>query len=389
MLPQGIEPAVEAALLRGVLDNPTICLLRLGTDGVVLAANEATLFLVGADSLGEMLGKNFTAWIAPEQHSDWQAFLLQVLAGRSASLHCDLIAASGSRRAALLHGVPVDDPVDGAKSIAVAALHSGVGSDASDFAAGRDTLPSDRNRVLARTAEVIAQEADRQRLEGKVRELEDRLRSLTTEYEEVRRGSRSAPGANGSESGRSAEELFDEQQIILAVRETSIWHQLEVSIGEREILLSQLERDLTLTRAELQRVLSESRQIATEWAADRARLEAIAADQMLLHGPEGQVAPRQPAEDDLHLQVIQSELERETARAQLDEIVADRERLEAKVRSLETRQRDLVTQHALELGRLEERLEVLLDQQEVRARPTPGDADSTSIWSAPAYPVED
>src|SRR5262245_27227535 len=155
MLPQGIEPAVEAALLRGVLDNPTICLLRLGTDGVVLAANEATLFLVGADSLDEMLGKNFTAWIAPEQHSDWQAFLLQVLAGRSSSLHCDLITAAGSRRAALLHGVPVDDPVDGAKSIAIAALHgmgSSVGSDVSDFAAGRDTLPSDRNRVLARTA---------------------------------------------------------------------------------------------------------------------------------------------------------------------------------------------------------------------------------------------
>src|SRR5262249_28223287 len=184
---------------------------------------------------------------------------------------------------------------------------------------------------------------------------------------------RPALGANGSESGRSAEELFDEQQIILAVRETSIWHQLEVSIGEREILLSQLERDLTLTRAELQTVLSESRQIGTDGEADRARLEALAADQILPHCSE---APLQPAEDDLHLQVIQSELERETARAQLDEIVADRERLEAKVRSLETRQRDLVTQHALELGRLEERLEALLEPEEVRARAAPGDGGS-------------
>src|SRR5436309_1385901 len=192
MLPQGIEPAVEAALLRGVLDNPTICLLRLGTDGVVLAANEATSSLVVAASPGEMLGKPFTAWIAPERHAEWHTFLLQVSAGRPASLHCDLITATGSRRAALLHGVPVEDAPDGIKSIAIAALdsvESGAGSYVPDFVVGRDNLS---NGVLARTANAIAQASERQRLEGKVHELEGRLRDLTTEYEEVRRHSGSA-----------------------------------------------------------------------------------------------------------------------------------------------------------------------------------------------------
>ena len=230
MMPQGLEPAVEAALLRGVLDNQPICLLRLGTDGVVLSANDAAQTLVGAEGLGEMLGKVFTGWVAPEYCGQWQTFLLQVSQGTPASLQCNLIGPSGVRLPTLLHGVPLDDHPDGIRSIAVAVRNSNAERNTAD----------ERRRPDEGQADAEAAVAERQRLEFIVRDLEDRLRRLTAEYEATRRRSIQPTGSQ-KEIARASEPQgagpLDEQQILSAVRETSVWHQLEASIVEREVLL--------------------------------------------------------------------------------------------------------------------------------------------------------
>lgn len=116
-----LDPTLEVIHLRRLLDIQPGCLMRLGADGVVLAANDAALTLLGMTSHAQALGRDFAAWIPPDQQDRWKAFTLQVIRGAPASVECDVAAPNGDRQAVLFHGVSLIGHPDGVASMAVAA----------------------------------------------------------------------------------------------------------------------------------------------------------------------------------------------------------------------------------------------------------------------------
>jgi PAS domain-containing protein len=116
-----LEPSVEVAHLRRVLDTQPSCLMRLAADGTVFAANDAALALLGVTSAARALGQSFTNWLPADEHARWRAFCDGVLTGVSASIECDINGPAGDRHAVLFHGVSLCDHPDGTPSMAVAA----------------------------------------------------------------------------------------------------------------------------------------------------------------------------------------------------------------------------------------------------------------------------
>ncbi|RPJ63736.1 MAG: hypothetical protein EHM24_23955, partial [Acidobacteria bacterium] len=118
---QELDPSVEVAHLRRLLDIQPGCLMRLGADGTVLAANDAALALLDLTSRAQALGRDFTAWVPPEQHERWKAFANAIVQGVPASIECDITIPPGNRRPALFHAMPLADHPDGLISMLVAA----------------------------------------------------------------------------------------------------------------------------------------------------------------------------------------------------------------------------------------------------------------------------
>jgi hypothetical protein len=117
---QELEPSVEIAHLRRLLDAQPSCLLRVAADGTVLAANDAARMLLGVASLAETLGRDIADWIREDQRDPWRAFALRVVAGAHASVECDVTPSSGEPQLTRFHGIPLDHP-DGVASMAVVA----------------------------------------------------------------------------------------------------------------------------------------------------------------------------------------------------------------------------------------------------------------------------
>jgi hypothetical protein len=370
MMPQEIEPAVEAALLRGVFDNQPVCVLRVRIDGVVLSATDAALAFVGAEGLGAIVGQAFAEWVVRDHHIAWRTFLHQVCDGAAASLQCDLLAPGGGRETVLLHGVPLVEHPDGVPSIAVAIRSSDSPYIVSN---GHDHQASTAQPMAEPAAPSSTDDTERQRLEAMVRNLENRLQYLTSEYEAVRSGRAAqtmSPQASGANQ-RQVPPVFDELQILNAVRETTVWRQLEASIAEREAVLAQLESDLTRTRAELERAKDESQHLAAEWAADRAKLDALVEE-----GKNGSSQPSVATEDAVsntnQTLLEQAIADREATQAELERVIADRDRLTEIVQTVEANRHSLVAEHVVEIQRLQERLNTLSTaraNQEAAAKP--------------------
>jgi len=112
---------VEVTHLRRLLDTQPSCLMRLGADGTVLAANDAALKLIGVTSGAQVLGRDFSVWVPLDQRDRWTAFTNGVVQGYPASVECEIVAPSGERQPTLFHGVPLTDHPDGVASMAIAA----------------------------------------------------------------------------------------------------------------------------------------------------------------------------------------------------------------------------------------------------------------------------
>ncbi|MGE5199796.1 MAG: PAS domain-containing protein [Rhodospirillaceae bacterium] len=183
---QELDPSVEVTHLRRLLDVQPACLMRLGADGTVLAANDAALALLGMGSGAQALLQNFSNWVAPDQRERWESFTAAVVQGGAASLECDISAPSGDRHPTLFHAVPLADHPDGVASMAVAAraiagqrqLETAV-VELEERLTRRD---ADRIEARARLAEA---EESRRELAGKVAELEARLHARETDVRQL------------------------------------------------------------------------------------------------------------------------------------------------------------------------------------------------------------
>jgi len=173
-----LEPSVEVAHLRRLLDIQPSCLLRLGADGTVLAANDAALALLGATSGAQALGRDFTAWVPLFQRDQWREFAVGVAQGGSASIECDITPAASDPRPTLFHGVPLPDHPDGVPSMAVSARAVAGQRQLEAAVAELEEQLHERNAELLRATERLGElEAHRLRLEETAAALEARLQA--------------------------------------------------------------------------------------------------------------------------------------------------------------------------------------------------------------------
>ena len=171
-----LEPVVEVSHLRRLLDVQPVCMMRLADDGTLLAANDAALALLRADTGAQALGRELSNWIPPDHRERWSAFSASVVAGHQASIECDLAQPGGDRMPALLHGVPMTDHPDGVRSIVVAAraLASQRQLEAAIMELEAQLRDRDAERIKAR-ARLAESEARQRELADQVSGLESRL----------------------------------------------------------------------------------------------------------------------------------------------------------------------------------------------------------------------
>ena len=271
-----LEPTAEVAHLRRLLDIQPGCLMRLGADGTVLAANDAALTLLGVTSGAQALGRDFEAWIPPDQRDRWRAFATGVAQGHPASVECDITAPAGDRHTSLFHGVPLPGHPDGVASMAVAA------------------------RAVS----------SQRLLEAAVVELEEQLRERDAEGLEAR-----ARLAEGEACRRQLEETVAALEARLLEREAGS-AELEEQLRERDA--EGLEARARLAEGEARR-----RQLEETVAALEARLREREADSV-----------------ELDEQLRKRDAEGLEARARLADAEASRRRLEETAAALEARLRE-------------------------------------------------
>jgi PAS domain S-box-containing protein len=111
----------EAAHLRRLLETQPSCLIRVGVDGLLLAANEAALALFGTQELSEVVGHNLTERIDPNRGTEWQAFAARVWEAGPGSLECEINIVAGAPKSVLFQAVPLHDHPDQVRSLLLTA----------------------------------------------------------------------------------------------------------------------------------------------------------------------------------------------------------------------------------------------------------------------------
>jgi PAS domain S-box-containing protein len=337
--------AVSADHLRRILDKQPACLMRVGIDGLILAANDAALELLGAETPAQVLGGSLMTWIVPAHQDAWRTFSNAVGTGAAQSLECDLTNASGSQHSVVLHGVPLVDHVDGIPSLIVgardatalrrveAALHESE-TLRQTLAAEQtkrpvENMPSELKQLEARLEE---SEADRDRLEralSRLPQLEQllkqgrvHLQDLRTKLEEAnterdhlsaKLGEREAANEQlwteqaelqNALSDRQQRELFDLQaqlQEAIAARDrlaaslnerAAAYEQLRTESAEQHRMLEGQQHELGLLNVRLNEVTAERDQLVIQTAELRllsVKLDEAAAERQHL---ESQLAER-------------------------------------------------------------------------------------------------
>jgi PAS domain S-box-containing protein len=206
-----LDPVVEVAHLRHLLDMQPGCLLRLADDGTVLAANDAALMLLGERSRADALGRDFALWIPPDQQDRWKAFAGGVVSGSRSSIECDIQVPSGARQPILVHATPLTDHPDGARSMVVVArvISTQRQLEAAAHELKRQLQERDAE-IQARRQALVAAEAARAAADAQcaraladVRQLEIALEQLARRRQPtVRETARVSASAGRTEEGR-------------------------------------------------------------------------------------------------------------------------------------------------------------------------------------------
>ena len=121
--PTDSHPAVvtpvpdEAERLRVLLDRQPSCLLRVKTDGRLLAVNDAGMQILGANTLEQVLGESLADRLVLDQRQRWSDFASRVWVDTSGSLECTLVDAAVGDRRVLLQGIALRDHPDGKESV--------------------------------------------------------------------------------------------------------------------------------------------------------------------------------------------------------------------------------------------------------------------------------
>ncbi len=270
----------EAVHLRRIIEKQPACLMRVGLDGLLLAANDAALGLLGAKDHSEVLGSLLTTWIVAADLQRWAQFAATVGKGTSVSLECDINDLAGTQRNVAFYAVPLIDHHDEIPSMILGAR---------DESALRH-LEASIQEAATRRHDVVAEPARTQQHDDtEWQDLKTQLERSTTEREDL--------AALLIESDSAHRDLLAERE------------RLQQALAKQ----SQLEQLLRAGRTHLQ----DLRTKVKDAEAERERLSTLLGELETAH----QEARQHP--NDL--------------RAQLDETISQRDLLLTRVGELETR----------------------------------------------------
>lgn len=323
----------EAERLRHLIEKQPCCLLRVGLDGLLLAANDAALQQLGARDLGQALDRPFTGWLIPGHPERWHEFAARVRDHGSGSAECELVDLEGAQHAVLLQGVLLADHPDGIASVILVVRNiSGtrrIEEVLQEHTSTRQALADAQQRLDRELAEqqgllkaIDERDASNQRLLAE----RAKIQALAEEYH-------LALLLKERDGQRRLDRLQAELDEALAERQ-----RLEASLAKRESTQQQLLAAQAVEGAQVERLQRER----DEARAERLRLEASLSErestrQLLL---AAQAVQRERLD---HLQ------------RELDEARAERLPLEASLAEHEST-RQLLAAHAAERERFHKAL---------------------------------
>jgi PAS domain S-box-containing protein len=362
------DPKAEVEHLRRLLDKQPSCLMRVAASGELLAANEASLRLLGVERLAEALGKPLTVWLPPEQHPQWAAFSGQVIGGSPASIECDIRTAGGEFHVARFNGVSLTDHPDGIISMVLAARdatdHRQLERSLNEMAAARARLAAGRDAERAKVQQGLEALRARYRVELQSATTEATLRQTVALREEHEAALRRLDSQRLDLQAQLDQALADRHRLDSALADAEA--RLQQLAVEREADRGRFERDLDAMVERHGSELREAKEAACRSAAQQAAVES-GAQEIVLEREQfwaaieqsGTVLGQLTAERDAlqeklseaeshglvlegalrdaevrHQQGVEAlardaECARSTLQAQLDEAVIDRRRLEA------------------------------------------------------------
>ncbi len=397
-----IEPRVEAAHLRRLIESQPTCLMRVGLDGGLLAVNEAAQKMLGAAGLTAVLGTFLGERVAPAHRQAWKSFTDRLAAGKPGSLECVLLDLAGAERTILMQGVPLLDHPDRVPSMILALRDVTSAQRLETVAVEQDLSKQVDLAVLEHgfTSQIAELQAELERARAEGGQLEAMLAEARTD--EQRHAAEHA-----AERARLQQTLAEEHQLALMLRDREaqqrindllarldgskdeVQQQIDELVGQidgsrREIerltgLLAESETSRTLLTAEQQAVRAamqaEVEALTAQFAADRAALEAAFASER--QAAEERVAAERDAslaelaaDDETERIVLQQVLEDRHAaalasleesarqresdlRAALDASQAEAQRLQSALASGESAMQQLLADQAVALADLE------------------------------------
>jgi hypothetical protein len=105
--------------IRAVLERLPVAVLRIDVNGTLMAVNQAGLGLLGADSLAQVLGTSFLAYLDDSLVAPCRRLLEDAGEGVGGSLEIDLRGLTGTPHALEVHAVPHPGAPDATPSVMV------------------------------------------------------------------------------------------------------------------------------------------------------------------------------------------------------------------------------------------------------------------------------
>ena len=250
--------------LKLIIEAAPVGLMIIDSSAQVLAANRATLSLLGIERLDAMLGRNFGTMVLPADAEAFSAFVASVCSGQPGSIAYEVLGGDGQRRA---------------METVATAIRRGDGDSTAFLGATWDV--TERKRAASALVE----------LESKYAQVESERSALTASLDEVR-------GAVASELDALAAQLRDANQQLTAERESQrtaveeAERQHQAALGalraERD-KLAQMVQALTAAQADLvsqrmaersdsERTLRAERSRCTQLLAERDAWKSSLAD---------------------------------------------------------------------------------------------------------------
>lgn len=316
--------------------------MRVGGDGVVLAANDAALALFGADKASQVLGTSLTGFVAASHRDIWLGFVAKVTGGSAHSLECALNDISGTERNVILHGVPLLDHADGVRSVLLSIRDNG---------AIRRMEAALHESEQLRQHSAMPNPDDARRIE----ELQATIAQLQTQREQLERTVAELP---------RLQQLLKQGRGYLQDMQT----RLAAAMQERDALAQQLNERATshdqavAGRGDLERSLAEA-------IAERDALAKRLTDQ---DGANQQMRAEEEAKQTSLIDTYERDLaalrqhldERTGERADLQKRLAEAESLCAHLQQEREQAEQHVTSHVQRIDALEARLERALQDHE-------------------------